>query len=175
VSATTNQPSNLNFLSPLGFNFIIKKLPNTNYFVQGVNIPSMTLGEYEFPSPFTKIPQPGTHLDFGDLTVSFRVDEDMKNFIEIYDWLVALGFPDDFSAYKDIKDASDLPGSGDGIFSDATLTVLTSAKNPNIEVRFQDVFPLSLDNLDFTYTGVDVDYIVATATFKYRRYEIVAL
>ena len=169
-----SQPTNPNFLSPLGFNFSLKKLPNTMYFVQSINIPAINLGQYDFPSPFTRIPQPGTHLDFGELTLGFRVDEDMKNYIEIHEWLIALGFPDDFSGYKALAD-SDLPGSAEGIFSDATLTVLTSAKNPNIEVRFQDMFPLSLDSLDFNYSGVDVDYVVASATFKYRKYSIVAL
>lgn len=174
MSVTTNQPTNPNFLSPLGFNFSLKKLPQTMYFIQSVNLPSMALGQFDIPSPFTRIPQPGTHLDFGDFTMSFRVDEDMRNYREIYDWLIGLGFPDNFDDYKSLKD-SELPGSGEGVFSDATLTILTSAMNPNIEIRFRDMFPISLDSIDFNYSGVDVDYVAATATFKYRRYEIVQI
>ena len=35
------------------------------------------------------------------------------------------------------------------IFSDATLNVLTSKNNANIEVRFNNVFPVSLSGLNF--------------------------
>ena len=37
--ALSDQPDNTQFLSPLGFNFGIKKLPTTNYFVQSMNVP----------------------------------------------------------------------------------------------------------------------------------------
>ena len=36
------------------------------------------------------------------------------------------------------------------IFSDATLNVLTSKNNANIEVRFNNVFPTSLSGLNLT-------------------------
>jgi len=175
VSATVNQPSNLNFLSPVGFNFSLKKLPNTVYFIQSVNLPSVTLGEYSFPTPFSRIPVPGDHLEFGELTVAFRIDEDMQNYREINEWLFALGFPENFSQYESLKNTDLLAGSGEGLVSDATLTILTSAMNPNIEVRFKDMFPLSLDSIDFLYSATDIDYILGSATFRYQRYEIVAL
>ena len=38
------QPINKNFLSQLGFKFVINKTPNINYFVQSINIPGITLG-----------------------------------------------------------------------------------------------------------------------------------
>ena len=57
------------------------------------------------------------------------------------------------------------------IFSDATLNVLTSKNNANIEVRFNDVFPVSLSGLNFDQQADDVTYLTATVSFKYKLYE----
>jgi hypothetical protein len=57
------------------------------------------------------------------------------------------------------------------VFSDATLNVLSSKNRANIEVRFSDVFPVSLSGLSFNQQGMDVDYLSATVTFQYKIYE----
>ena len=168
MSAVDNQPSNPNFLSQLGFKFSI-----TNYFVQGINLPGMNLGETQEPSPFVRIPVPGDHLSFNELVMTFRVDEDMRNYLELHDWLRGLGFPDNFQQYKALNDQTfNEFGSGEGILSDASLMILNSAMNPNIEVTFEDVYISSLSDLDFTYSGLDVDYITCTANFRYKIYKI---
>ena len=64
------------------------------------------------------------------------------------------------------------PGSDDRVFSDATLTILNSAMNPNKEIAFKDVYCSSLSDLPFTTQAADVDYIECTATFKYRSFTI---
>ena len=48
MAVLQDQPTNPQFLSPVGFNFNIRKLPNTNYFVQAVNLPGVQLGETPF-------------------------------------------------------------------------------------------------------------------------------
>ena len=45
ANAILEQPENTNFLSPVGFDFKVKKLPTVNYFVQAINVPSVTLGQ----------------------------------------------------------------------------------------------------------------------------------
>ena len=57
------------------------------------------------------------------------------------------------------------------VFSDATLNILTSKNNANIEVRFSDVFPSSLSGLQYDQQATDVDYLTATVSFKYKIYE----
>jgi hypothetical protein len=74
------QPQNLNFLSPLGAKFEIKRLPTINFFVQAVSLPSVSMGEVEVPTPFTKLRKPGDQLMFGDLVLQYRVDEDLEHF-----------------------------------------------------------------------------------------------
>ena len=85
--ALNDQPDNPNFLSPLGFNFGIKKLPNTNYFVQSVNVPSVQMGDAIMPTPFVNIPTIGDRITYAEFQVSFKVDEDLRNYIELYEIL----------------------------------------------------------------------------------------
>ncbi len=173
MTAISNQPSNISFLSPLGFKFIIKKAPHVNFFVQSVNLPNVSLGEADIETPFSKIPFPGTKLTFGNLSVTFKVDEDMKNYLEMFNWMKELGFPDNFAQYQSIANRSIY--TGDGVFSDITLLVTTSAMNPNIEVTFFDCFPIDLSELSFDSTSADVDYLTATITFANRRFDIKVL
>ena len=56
ANAILEQPENTNFLSPVGFDFKVKKLPTVNYFVQAINVPSVTLGQGNIPTPFINIP-----------------------------------------------------------------------------------------------------------------------
>ena len=77
--AFNTEPKSTNFLSPLGYKFTIKKMPTVNFFAQAVAIPSVTVGELPIPTPFsTKIQLPGDLVTFGDLVVTFRVDEDLS-------------------------------------------------------------------------------------------------
>lgn len=173
MTAISTQPSNPSFLSPLGFKLQIKKLPTVNYFIQSVNIPSVSLGTADAETPFVKIPFPGTKLTFGNLQVTFKVDEDMKNYMEIYDWLKGVGFPDNFAQYTNVAGAA--LASGDGVYSDISLLVMTSAMNPNMEVTFYDCFPVDLSELNFDSTSADVEYLTATVSFANRRFDIKAL
>ena len=171
--ALNDQPDNTQFLSPLGFNFMIKKLPNTNYFVQSVNVPSVQATDVVMPTPFTNIPTIGDRLNYSEFQLSFKVDEDMTNYIELYDWLLQLHFPEDFAQSKNIyQKQNNVDFLADGPYSDATLTVLNSAMNPNKEVIFEDCYPIALSDLQFSTTAASVDYIECQATFRYRMFRI---
>ena len=170
MTALENTPTNPNFLSPLNFKFSIKRAPHINFFVQKINLPAISLPTIETPNPFVKIPQPGEHLDYADLTLSFRVDENLQNYLEIHNWIRALGKPKDFSEYKAL--AQNPNYTGDGLRSDLTLMILSSAKNPNYEIVFTDAYPYDISELSFDTTKSDVEFIEATATFKYILFEI---
>jgi len=173
MSALSNQPGNKNFLSPLGFKFSIKKTPNINFFVQSVNLPTLSLGTAEVDNPFLKIPFPGDKLAYGTLDVTFKVDEDLSNYLEIHNWLVGIGYPDNFGQRATIE--ASLPMSGEGVYADLSLIITTSAMNPNYEVTFFDAYPISLAEMSFDSTLTDVDYVTSTVTFAYRIFKISAL
>ena len=64
MSAISQQPTNMAFLSPLGFTMKVKNIPNVSYFVQSVSIPTISLNIAEIPTPFQRLPIQGTKLDF---------------------------------------------------------------------------------------------------------------
>lgn len=170
MSAVDNTPANKNFLSPLGFKFQIKKAPHVNFFIQQVNIPSILLQSPEKGNPFVNIPYPGEHLKFGELKIAFKVDEDLKNYLEIHNWIRALGKPENYDQYKTIQDKP--IASGDGIYSDISLMVLSSSKMANYEIVFVDAYPVTISDLNFNTVDDTVNYITATSTFKYTYYTI---
>lgn len=173
MSAITQQPTNLAFLSPLGFTMKVKNIPNVSYFVQSVTIPKISLDVAEVPTPFQRLPFPGTKLDFGELTVSFKIDEDLVNYKEIYDWMKGIGFPDDFDQYAAIANRPKY--TGEGIQSDISLMVLSSAMNPTHEFVFYDCFPILLTDLTFDSTTTEIGYLTATVSFANRRFEVKTL
>lgn len=172
MALLTDQPQNINFLSPLGFRFKLARTPNVNFFVTDVKLPYISLGFVNVPSPFKIIEIAGNKLDYGDFELTFRLDEDMVSYFEIYNWLTAIGFPESFSQFAQLKNSSNSYGSLETQYSDATLTILTSDLVPNIEVKFQNLFPTSISDINFTATDIDVNYITVTVTFKYQIYHV---
>lgn len=164
-----DQVTNRNFLSPLNFRFQLKRAPHVNFFVQKVNLPGLSLPDIDVTNPLIRVPYPGDHLQYDELEVSFKVDEDLKNYMEIHEWIRALG-KRTFNEYKTIATANPLAGGGSR--SDISLLVLTSNRNANYEVVFKDAFPTRLSSIDFATTDDDVDYIEASATFRYVTYDI---
>jgi len=136
MAALTNQPKNLNFLSPLKFTFVVNKLPHVNFFVQSVLLPAVSLNAVEVPTPFVKLPQAGDHIDFTEFQIGFRVDEQMESYRELYHWIEALGFPESFEQYKELADGDRRvnPNGDKEILSDGTLIIHNSNTNANIKV-----------------------------------------
>ena len=171
MTAIDNTPINKNFLSPLNFRFQLKRAPNLNFFIQKINLPGMAIPETEQPNPFVSIPRSGDHIEYDTLTATFKVDEDLANYLEIHDWLRGLGFPESYSEYEKLSRGNSFEGKG--IHSDITLLILNSTKLPNFEINFVKCFPVSLSELIFDTTTTDVDYLEATVEFRYDLYNII--
>lgn len=183
VSSVTNPPVT-NYLRPNGFRFTVKELPGVAYTCQSANLPALTLGFAVQPSPFLDIPVVGDKNSFGDFTIRFLISEDMNNYLQLFEWLVALGFPNDYNDYKAFTGSrldrfpffKDSKGKTDAIaYSDATLTILDSNNNPKTNILFKGLFPVSVEALDFDVTSSAVDYFIGIASFKYTTFEIEAL
>jgi hypothetical protein len=162
-------PNNINPLSPNGFSFSITKLPNVSFFCQRVLIPSITLASIDRPTPFITTPIPGEIMSFSELNIQFLIDDKMDNYKSIFNWMVALGYPEDNEQYsKFIKTQnasvySELARN----YSDATVSVLDAKNNPTMGFTFYDLFPTSLDPIQLESTAMDVNYVIGSATFKY--------
>jgi len=170
MTAIDDTPENKNFLSPLNFKFQVKKCPHVNFFVQKVGIPDISLSPAIFPNPMVKIPLPGDHMTYGDFSVTFKIDEDLQNYLEIHKWIKDLGKPVDFQGRYDIRQQKEYTGEGEK--SDLSLLVLSSSMAVNYEVVMVDAFPVSLTGIQFNTVDRDVVYLNSTATFKYSYYDI---
>ena len=188
----SRQPTKLDYASPTQFKFSINQLPKVEFFTVSANIPDLTLSDVVIPTPFKPIPVLGQNLTYGNLSITFIVDEFLENYRELHEWLTGIGFPKDRKQFKDFRSntanrgtASATPVADVGavgksvsdsaMFSDATLTVLSNKNNPIVEVRFANMYPVSLGALEFSQQASDVEYITVQADFTYQIYEIVAL
>ena len=61
------------------------------------------------------------------------------------------------------------------IYSDATLTVLNSKNIAKTEIRFSNVYPISLGSLSYNVQASDVDYLQVQLSFNYLNYDIVQI
>ena len=176
----SKQLSNRNYLSPVGFKFSITKLPKADFFSNSSEIPGINLGVAIQPSYLKDIPVPGDKLTYDDLNLDFFVDENLENYLEVHKWLRGLGYPYSIQEHIDLK-ANDeyFPDnstkSSYNEYSDATLSIYNSNFNIIAQVHFKDVFPISLSTVNFSAKETDINYVTASATFKYSIYDIVVL
>ena len=186
------QPTKLDYASPTQFSFIINQLPKVQFFTVAANVPGVSIGESVLPTPFRQIPIQGDMVSYESLEISFIVDEYLENYLSLHDWITGVGFPksrEQFTTFRDttsetpssvfperaVNRTSGAIKSDRPNISDATLTILSNKNNPIVEVRFRDLYPVSLGALDYDQGATDVEYLRTTASFSYQLYEIVAL
>ncbi len=162
------------FLSPLGFRLFIEKIPHVTFFATNIPIPGMSLGTAIVTTPDKDYPVPGEEITFDTLEITFMVDEHMINYLELFDWMTALGFPESASQFDDFQKMENMRLFGNAnvntqsaLYSDCVLHILTNNNNENKEIRFVDCFPIGLSKLEFGTTPEEVKYIFCTASFAY--------
>lgn len=178
---TNSLPTTYDYLRPNAFRFSIKDLPNTSFLCQSANLPALQIGFAVQSTPFVDIPTIGDKINFGDFTIRFLISEDMSNYLELYRWLIALGFPEDYNQFSAFvnKRPSGFPlrstsaGKDELLaYSDGTLTILDSTNNPKVNIIFKNLFPISLEALDFDVASQSVEYFTAIASFRYTVFEV---
>lgn len=168
MSATDNRPQNLSFLSQVGFKFEIVRAPNFNYFIQKIDFPGVSLPTVFQPTPFVKSPLPGEHLDYDKLRITFKLDEDLRGYFELYDWLTALGKPENFDESAAIYRRESYEKNS--VFSQASLVILNGNMMPNVQINFHDVLPTSLSGFSLQTDATDINYVTASIELTYRMY-----
>jgi len=168
----SKQISNRNFLSPVGFKFSIPKEPKAVFFCNTARIPEINLELAIQPTYLKNIDVPGERLVYGDLIITFLVDENLENYMSIHNWLTGLGFPEEMSQYEDLTTNNSGLRDPKEAFKDGSLSILNSNYKDVAIVKFKDLFPVSLSSLEFDSKLTDVEYFTAEATFKYTIYNI---
>jgi len=146
------------------FTVTFDKLKDLAFTVNDIPIPGMTLGEAIMPTRTLDLYLPSDKISFDPVTITFNVDENLENYLGIYNWIMDLGHPDRSKVTRpDDKDA----------ISDAIITVLNNQKNPIYNIVLKDCFPTSLAELPMNLQSSDP--VVCTLTIRYSYFEIVSL
>lgn len=162
-----------NLLSPLGFKLIVERLPNVSFFVQNIPIPGISMSTVRQTTPFTDVNRPGDKVIFEPLNVTFLVDETLYDLIEIFNWITSAARSENFQQFKQLSQVTgnELP-KGSSLVSDGSIAIMTNNFNPNVELKFKDMFPtqLSPPSLDTTVSGETT--LTASVVFAYTTYQI---
>ena len=169
MSATDNRPQNLNFLSQIGFKFEIARAPNFNYFIQKVFFPGVTLPTVFKPNPFVRDTVPGDQITYDSLTIEFKLDEDLRGYFELYDWITALGKPESFAQSAAIYNRPKYDKNS--VYSEGSLIILNNKMMPNVQINFYDMVPQRLSGFTLQTDANDVNYISASLELNYLLYK----
>jgi hypothetical protein len=158
-------------LSDNSFRLDIVKAPLTSALTFQVSTPSVQSGFTNMPTPFKDQAFTPDKLDYGDFSISFKVDERLENYYEIFNWLKGTAFPNGFNQFKAAKAAP----NGDGLYSDASLTILTNAGNPALEYRLKNIFPISLSGISLNSQDPSIDFLTAEVSFKVNDFDVIRI
>lgn len=172
------EPNNINTLISNDLVFKIHRAPHVSYFTQSVSIPGITLPAMQMPTPHAVIPIEANRPIYDNLSLSFKIDEYMINYMEIVNWMRALGKPKGFDDFRHRFGANNHPAapfmenSFPYKYSDVSLFVQTSVKNQLIEVVFRDAWPVAISQIPLDTTPQDATDVQATVFFAYTYFDI---
>lgn len=163
AQAIKRQPDELNPLQPTNFKFVLYRTPETIYFCQKSNLPGISLGVAEFATPLgVHIPLPGSKFEFDDFEITFLVNEDMGNWLELSEWLRGLApVADNTGQLKEEEK-----------YSNGSLILNNSNHQPVIVIDFNRMFPTRLSSIEFDSTLDMPEALSATVSFAYTHYDI---
>ncbi len=187
ADTSSQQPTVYDYATGTQWRLAFNRLPKTTWFCTAANIPGISLGEAQYPTPMADIMLTGDKLTFETLTITFIVDEELQNYRELWDWMVGIGAPKSHDQWTAVLSEGDgavrqfgqndrdprtkLTYEESNLYSDATLIVYNSKNIAKVNVQFKNMFPTSLSSLEYSQELTDVEYFHATASFRYLYYE----
>ena len=159
------QPENKNTLQTTRFRLLIRRLPNTTYFLQSANLPGLDITAVRQHTTFNTVFRPGGEVTHNPVTVNFIVDEDLSNWKEIRTWILQCSNYKDFTQYQPPSEH----------FSDQiTLILLNNTHNITHKAVFTNAFPIALSDLNFTTSASGDEIMTASMQFRFTTYDITA-
>ena len=159
-------PINTNLALNTNFRFILKKVPTVTYFVTSITTPSSSSNPISYDY-LTAVPLklPGGAANT-DVSIRFIIDENFKNYMEMYRWFRS-GAP-----YKDFKEIvpEHLAGPSDGV-----MYLLSNKKNPIRMVTYRNMIPTQLSGFTLSSAESEPSVLTATVTFVYDTFTVTNL
>ena len=178
MTALTRNPSNPNPLQPNKFLLTFGRVPNMQYFCQNVTVPGISLSEAVITNPFVDLYSPGEKAIYDLLNVTFIIDEELKGWLEIHDWIRAMTFPVSFTEYQKLPTLNKYQSAKKDVskkfpqFTDASLTLFSSSNKEYYRFKFYEVFPTTLSTFIMNSQDGPDNILTADATFRYSYYDV---
>jgi len=133
------------------FRLVFPKMPYLEVFCNVIPIPRVSFGIANQDSTYLNIKHPGEKLYFDNLSADFLVDNEMKNYVEIFNWMQRIS----------------TLGLNQDTVSDAKILVNTKTFN------FYNVYPISIGG-DFILnsTNTDIQFPSCNVVFAYDNFNI---
>ena len=186
--ALMRQPTVFDYSQQSQFKVFLPLFPTTEWFVVRANIPGVSLGQAVQTTPLLDMPIIGDKLTYDDFYVTFLVDEELKNYTEMHDWLINCAAPETRSQFQGKARPDGIPQrpqtevmdlllgnvkqSDRDLYSNLDLFIMSSKNNPVVKIQMVEAFPISLTNIEYSHQESDVTYAECTATFAFSYFTI---
>ena len=183
-NALTRQPQNTNLLQVTKYILTLPRITNVQYFCQEANLPGVSISQISRQTPVVDLWSPGSKLSYNEFDVSFVVDEDLRAWTDIHDWMRGLSGGVDDNEWTNMmrkstvsQDASVEQNRNPNArpfpqYSDGILTLLTGLNNPKIRIKFAQMFPTDLSDIQFDSKLSSDTILTATAKFRFDYFNI---
>jgi len=190
------QPTVFDYSQTNQFRIYLPIFPKTEWFVVSANIPGITMGQATQATPFTDMPIVGEKIGFDNFDMTFIVDEQLKNYMEMYNWVKNIGFPhsgekqfnkldrpDNLDRSKTIKRPpgqvvgspnQSVETSDRNLYTDIRLDILSSKNNTVANIYMYEAFPVSLGSIEYSQQETDTNYAMCAVSFAYSWFDVKA-
>ncbi len=189
TDAVNRQPTIYDYAQTNQFTIFFPLFPTMEWFITRANVPGCTLGQADQYTPFVDIAVVGDKMQYENFNCTFLVDEKLNNYMEMYNWVMNIGFPFSGKAQFNKLPRPDNTSRGsttkynprDGVYyeindrdlyTDIVLTILSSKNNAVANVYIYEAFPVSLGGIEYSQAETDTDYATCDVSFAYTWYDI---
>ena len=163
--------TNFNYLQPTGFKLVIDRTnyPNLEYFVQDFTHAGVIMNAAELSyKKIASIPFIGDKLTYNEMLANIILDEDMKAYTEMHDWMRRVLDQDNVTAVDRFKNKTQRPPAQ----SDIVLSILNSSNNAIVRIKYRDFIPVALTDIQFQSTAGGESFITFGASFRFTYFDI---
>jgi hypothetical protein len=138
------------------FSFKNAKCPTVSGLTTSVILPSLSMGTTEVPFSALRAKTPGSILEYGELLVTFNLDENWVAYFEVYDWLMLMRDP--------------TKENHEDFVVDSSIVIYDNANQAIIDISFRDCFPTNLDDIPFSTS--EADNVSMSVTFEFDYFDV---
>lgn len=157
------------YFNPTNFKVTISKknYPYLAFNAQQINHPAMDVNAVDAGYKRAVVPFTGDRVEFGAVSMEVILDEDLKAYGEIYNWM------ERNLETKHNLNSGVLYNQGStelSDYNDIRIQMLTNKNNANREFVYRNAFPVSLGDIAFNSTE-EATFITCNVSFRFDYFE----